>query len=317
MIESAYQYIIRKNGANYEAFNTSRDTVDSTSATNASVVLNYAINQINSDYGINQIAGVNQGGTIFIKPGTYTCLTTVNFQAVGGGNATQGIGIYGAGKATNLKFTPASTLTNAMLLHHTGARLYDVKITGNTNVTNLVRLTGTGGTGEKGVIQHCFIYGTNAETTNLPVTGQVGIFHDGAICCPYWWNFIGVHLRALDTGAKLSGTDATSTNWSGCTFQNCNLGMDIYRWQNNGVNLFFQGTPAVGDTGIRLRSGAYSNMFTNILGEQSISPSQTVLIDSGATHNSAQNVVNSQADGITRFGVVNNGGATNKVLDVS
>jgi hypothetical protein len=295
-IPQLYSYIIQKNGTVYEAVNTATGAVDSNSTTDASVPINFALSSMIGNSGTS--------GRILLKRipslgGSYVCLNSINIVE----SQQQGLGLVGEGsKATVIDFQPTSALTNGITLKMTNGFLGGMQIKVNSNVTNAIKLDGTGSDGTGGHMDDILIHGPNADSTGVPVSGQIGISHQ-TTSASYWWAFHHMKLRALDTGyiSTGAGGGSTSSQWTSSKFQNCTKGMDISGTQHQGSNLYFQGTSSVGVHGIRLNGTAAGCLFSNVIGELNATGNncQTVLLLSGAHHNGFVNIHNAQDNGTT------------------
>lgn len=296
---SEVKYVIRVNGANYEAVNVSTGTIDFTNTTDATLTINSAIGAIND---------TGEGGTIFIERGTYECKTTINI-APASGNVVRGVALIGDRFETLLNFTPAGAVTNGIVCTMSNAKIADLRIMINTNITNAFKFTGNAsGGGDRGIMQFVELDGPNAHTTGAPVTNQVGILQDGATASPYWWVFDDVAIRAFDIGFKTTGANATSTHWTNSNFWNCTVGMYMDSIEHVGSNLWFQGSTAYGRYGIEFTTNGDSNLFTNLYSELNVTGQTcaTVLFDSGAAYNTILGTQNMFNDGVNFFNVKDN-----------
>jgi hypothetical protein len=305
-MESEYQYIIRQTGSRYEAYNTSRDQVDSLSTTNAATPINFALRSLVSSGGTS--------GLIFIKKGVFKILSPINIIEDDG----QGLGIKGSGsKATILDFQPTSTLSNGIVMKMTHGRLEGMQLKLNSNVINGIKLDGTGHDGTGGQMSDILIHGPHADDTGAFVAGQVGISQQNTPAS-YWWKFHDIKCRALSIGftSTAAGGGSTSSMWTSSVFQNCDVGMDIWGTQHQGSNIYFQGTAAVGVYGLRLRGTAAGCLFTNLQAELFKTATNTacVELDAGAHHNAVSNYSNAQGNGTTWLTLSDNSGNATNVL---
>ena len=109
-------------------------TIVSSSTTDASIPINYAINNIPG------AVARGFGGCVYIYAGDYTCLTGI----VATDNTTgyHGVNIEGEGIGTRIIFSPTGALTNGINLQMNYPRLANLLVWANENVTNIIKGSG-------------------------------------------------------------------------------------------------------------------------------------------------------------------------------
>ena len=247
-----YSVLVYKSGTTYKAKNMETGgTLATTSTTDASTVINDAINNIPG------AAARGFGGIIFIRAGDYDCKTTISADI--STTSYYGVELVGEGRNTRLNFTPVSALTDGIKLRMPRPRLGNMRIYGNANVTNLIHILGLGTNPrvDYGILENLQIDGTPATVDTLadgtPTAGQKGIYMDGSLAT-FFWKFSNLDFRGLDIGAHLFNTYATSTLQNNISSLNCNIGEKISGAQHSISNCYFQGEATVGQYGIWLTS---------------------------------------------------------------
>lgn len=278
-------------------------TADNT--VNAVTAINSAINNIKNITN----AGIDStyGARINIAAGVYKCTTNLLVSEASGSANREGIALVGEGPGTVLNFVPSGALTDGVKILDKLGQIEDMRIVGNTNVTNLLTITSTTPVdsywqGSRGKINKVWFEGARYTTDFAYTAGQVGILINGpdgvTPTTPYEWRITNCDFVSLDIGVKATGINSTSTFQDNNSFQVCNVGVDIDSAQHTVTNVIFQGESIAGSSAIRLRSGALYNTIDNIITEMKLSTAcQAVLLDSGAAHNMITNVLNSQATG--------------------
>lgn len=285
LVSKYFITITSGNGA-YSSLNTLTGSMQFSHANNAASVINDSINQINAS---------GQGGTVYIDTGTYVCLSGVMLSPHTG-NVMRGVGLVGVGRfSTLLSFEPTGGLTDGILCTMSNAKISDLRVQVNSNVTNAIRITGNSpGGGDRGNITDVEVDGPNAHTTGAPISGQIGINHDGTTASPFWWSFHNITIRSFGKGVQSSGDFSTSMQWTNCNFHNNIYAMHIAGKQNQGSNLWIQGSPDYGRHGISIHEAGYANQFSNIYAEihQSGVTAEAVHFESGANFNMVMAVRN-------------------------
>ena len=77
----------------------------------------------------------------------------------------------------------------------TNGELKGMQIKLNANVTNGIKLDGTGNDGTGGYMTDIIVQGPNADSTGAPVSGQIGISQQNT-SATYWWAFHHIKCRA-------------------------------------------------------------------------------------------------------------------------
>ena len=181
-----------------------------------------------------------------------------------------GVELEGEGLGTRINFTPSSALTDGIRLRMTHPRLSSMRVYGNSNVTNVIHVTGAGvpNRNDYGILDHLQIDGapatqvTYGASLGVFTAGQKGIFFDGSTTTPmYWWHVHDIDMRGLDIGMHLYGEQMTSTMQTNITGNDVNIGEKISGGQHNIVNCWFQasGTLGVGVYGIWLTNEGVGN----------------------------------------------------------
>ena len=171
--------IVFKDGTTYYA-QEADGTIVSSSTTDASIPINYAINNIPG------ALANGYGGRVFIYAGKYTCLTGIaaDFDVTG----YHGVSIMGEGAGTQLIFEPISTLTNAILLRMLYPQLKDLLVWAkNANVVNVIKAGSPTAVAQYnwGLIENVSVngrpsgipllsWGTIIPSTEFPTPGQTG-----------------------------------------------------------------------------------------------------------------------------------------------
>ena len=124
--------IVFKEGSTYYA-QEADGTIVSSSSTDASIPIAYAINNIPGAAA----RGNTGGGRVFIFAADYECKTTITADV--STMTYNNVDIEGEGKATRIRFTPSSAITNGFFIKMSRPRLANMIIYGNSNVTNVVQ----------------------------------------------------------------------------------------------------------------------------------------------------------------------------------
>lgn len=310
--------MVYKAGTTYKAKDMeSGTTLATTSTTDASVVINAAINNIPG------AAARGWGGRVFIHAGDYDCKTSIVLDIAT--TTYHGVELEGEGLGTRLNFTPSSALTDGIQLKMSHPALKNMRIYGNANVTNLVHVTGrldSAGRNDYGVFQNVQFDGTTAtfvdhgSSIGIPTVGQKGIFMEGGDHIPmFFWDLNNVVFRGLDIGIHCYGIMATSTCQENIKTIVCNVGEKLSGGQHLINNCWFQGESLVGRYGIWLANegGSSGGMtkISNVVAE--LNPagqeSAAVYIGPGAVNCEFVNVVNGWQDFKLWFSVLDRSGA--------
>jgi hypothetical protein len=248
--------VVYKAGTTYKAKNmVTGDTLATTSTTDASTVINAAINNIPG------AAARGYGGIVFISAGDYDCKTLIDLNI--DTTTYHAVQLVGEGIGTNLTFTPASALTNGIRLRMANARLSNMRVYGNANVTNIIQAIGKGSgftRHDYGVLDHMRIDGATAiaqGTTSITATaGQKGLLIEGtaANLAEFFWKIHNCDFRGCDIGIHAYNQYSTSTQQVNNTFYSCATGVKISSGQHNIDNMWVQGDTGEGVYGIWLSS---------------------------------------------------------------
>ena len=263
--------IVFKDGTTYYA-QEADGTIVSSSTTDASVPINYAINNIPG------AAARGWGGRVFIFAEDYDCKTTIGLDSTV--TSYSAIELEGEGKGTRLNFTPSSALTDGIKLKSSRPRIANMRIYGNANVTNLIHILGHGTNPrvDYGILENLQIDGTPATTDTLaagtPTSGQKGIYMQGdtATLATFFWKFLNLDFRGLDIGAHLFNAYSTSVSATNITSLNSDTAMKISGGQHQIANCYFQGEGTVGRYGIHVTglegtASGHMTRITNVIAE--------------------------------------------------
>lgn len=275
-------------------------SIVSSSSTDASVPINYAISNIpGADTRI-------YAGRVYLYPGFYDCKTEIAMDAIaeGWGGGGGGVELVGEGFATQLRFTPSSALTNGIRIKMTRPRLANLMIYGNSDVTNLVRVVGPGAPARSdgGIVEAVHFHGANSNlvspdaTIDTVVSGQTGFLKDATVSgSTFGWRVHNCEFWGLDIGIYAKGTQSTTTFYDNLRFHYCTYGAKINNGENSLSNWYGTGGQ-VGRYMVHLVSdgngNGTGNLLTNIRGELYIANQEcaVVLIDQGSTANRLQNI---------------------------
>ena len=236
--------LVYKAGTTYKAKDMeSGATLGTTSTTDASLVINAAVNNIPG------AAARGYGGRVFIHAGIYDCKTEIAMDKSIAGY--QGIELEGEGTGTQLRFTPSSALTNGIRVRVTRPRLAHFMIYGNSNVTNLIRAEGQAAQtlrSDAGIIENLQFYGGNSNLANLDaeatyVSGQTGFLKTGAYAtgATFGWKVQNCELWNLETGMFSSDSLSTSSFWNNIRVMFCVNGLMFSGGENNISNIYGTG----------------------------------------------------------------------------
>ena len=306
--------LVYKAGTTYKAKDMeSGTTLATTSTTDAAVVINAAINNIPG------AAARGWGGRIFIHAGDYDCKTEIAADIAT--TTYHGIELEGEGQGTRLNFTPASALTNGIRLKVARPRLANMRIYGNSNVTNLVQAIGPGGgpRHDWGALEHLMFDGANAtalDTVGATVAGQKGFYMNGTPTALFFWTFNDLKFRGLDIGAHLFDTNSTSTTQTNIRSVRCDTAIKISAGQNLISNCWFQGDTDLGRFGIHLTAaeGASSGSLTHISNvhtelHKTATESAALFIDAGVANVYTNAVHNAYGDSLYWHHILDKSGA--------
>ena len=246
-------------------------------------------------------------GRIFIYAGTYDCKSTIS--ADSDVTAYHAIELEGEGIATSLNFTPTSALTNGLFLKMARPRLANMRIYGNSNVTNLVQIKGEATAAfrnDYGIFENLQIDGNPAtgvsfsSSSGIFTTGQKGLYFEGSRAT-YFYKLNNIDCRGLDIGVHFFNQKSTSSLTSGVTAINCDTGMKISGGQHDIQNCWFQGEDSVGRFGIWiLPEGTGVGAFTSVSNVQTeLRKTGTecagILVDTGVSNIWLSHIRNSSA----------------------
>jgi Pectate lyase superfamily protein len=233
-------------------------------------------------------AAIATGKNVFFPEGTYKITAVVNL-------TQQGQALYGYGRRAELRFSPATALTNAINCTAFDLCFRDLWISANANVTNIIKVNGNG---SRGRVDNCLIAGTTTS-------GQRGIYGDGTTPACFFWVVTGCDFVHLDEGIKLTSTGTANANaWfmDKLSFGDVNTGILLDNSLLNTTSNIFHQTQSV--AAVRLTNSSQFNTLTNIIAESNTAP--TLIFDSGCRFNTVYGATNSGSGPIC----ADNGGAS-------
>ena len=241
-----------------------------------------------ANYDPAGVSDVNYGGTIEFTRGIFTFTNTIADLSVLPGIGTTGSHrVKGQGFGTRVQFLPSSTQDAGFRINGGGAffcGIEDMRMAGNDNVTNLIRINGNA---QQGILKNLDIRNSNSTR----VTGQRGIYIDTTTPDVYYWYFNNLHFRYFDQTLDMTGSPNAVT-MDVIKMQDCNKGIRLTGGLHQVSNIRMQATATVGDYAVSIGGNQIQvvNVWSDGMTKAGAYP---VIIEAGTAFPNVVNVFNS------------------------